>query len=145
MAKTWTDLETTPFETAWRSARVERIVDADTCDLFVSLGFDCHIAARVRLLAADGSGIDAWETKGEEKVRGLAAKDYVVNLLPVGTVVRILSKKGGSREKFGRWLASVAVRTLAPTAKPDDTTSWIWSSLGDDLLDAGHAQRVSYA
>jgi endonuclease YncB( thermonuclease family) len=144
VARTWTELETVPFDTAWRAARVERVVDADTLDLLVSLGFDCWSKARVRLLAADGLGVDAWETKGEERERGIAAWDYVTQLLPVGTVVRVFSRKGGMREKFGRWLAIVARRALTPT-KPDETASWEWRSLGDDLVDAGHATRVDYS
>lgn len=120
-----TEQETQPFETAWKQAVVHRILDADSLDLMIDLGFEVHLKTRVRLL-----GIDAWEVSGTEKPKGLIAKQRVEELIPVGTVVRIKSKKGGSKESFGRWL----VELVYPVTEKQ------WTLLNQVLLDEGHAQ-----
>ena len=53
-------------------AKVTRVVDGDTVDALIDLGFDTHVKKRIRLY-----GMDAWESRTrnkEEKVKGLAAK-----------------------------------------------------------------------
>jgi len=55
------------------SAKVKRVVDGDTVDLLVDLGFDIHHKIRVRLY-----GINTPESRTrdlEEKALGLKAKD----------------------------------------------------------------------
>ena len=57
------------------NAKVMRVVDGDTLDLEIDLGFNIKINERVRLF-----GIDTPETRTrdlEEKKRGLEAKEYV--------------------------------------------------------------------
>ena len=61
------------------SAKVIRVVDGDTCDALIDLGFDTWVKKRIRF-----KGVDAWESRTrnkEEKVKGLAAKAYVKDLL----------------------------------------------------------------
>ena len=98
-----TNEEVEPFKTAWRSAIVKKIVDGDTFDLLVDLGFDVHRVIRVRLADAD-----TWEPRGENKDLGDAATRRVEELMPIGSEVRELSMKGGSRGSFRRWVAKVA-------------------------------------
>ena len=60
-------------------AKVTRIIDGDTIDVDVDLGFDVWVKNRIRFM-----GVDAWESRTrnkEEKVKGLAAKAYVKDLL----------------------------------------------------------------
>ena len=61
------------------SAEVTRVVDGDTVDAFVDLGFDMHSKQRVRLF-----GINTPECRTrdkEEKKRGLAAKARLKEML----------------------------------------------------------------
>ena len=59
--------------------KVSRVVDGDTCDAMIDLGFNVWVKNRIRFM-----GVDAWESRTrnkEEKVKGLAAKAYVKDLL----------------------------------------------------------------
>ena len=87
-------------------AIVRRVVDGDTVDVTLDLGFDILYNNRIRL-----HGIDAPESRTldqEEKVRGLAAKDRVKELCPVGSTVTIKTIKDG-RGKFCRILGEIYV------------------------------------
>jgi len=79
-------------------AKCTRVIDGDTIDANIDLGFDITIHKRIRL-----SGIDTPESRTrdlEEKKRGLASKDKLVEILDRGSLV-IESKDVG---KFGRVL-----------------------------------------
>jgi hypothetical protein len=131
-----TNEEVAPFKTAYRMALLERVVDADTIDVLVDLGFDSWISARLRVLKAGLQPFDAWETRGPERERGLAARTRAEEILasPHGPDVRpelrILSAKGGSKGKYGRWLAEVWACI--------DFDDGIWVSLADQLAAEGH-------
>ena len=61
------------------SCKLDRVVDGDTCDALIDLGFDTFVKKRIRFY-----GVDTWESRTrnkEEKVKGLAAKAYVKDLL----------------------------------------------------------------
>ena len=61
------------------SCKLVRVVDGDTCDAMIDLGFNVWVKNRIRFM-----GVDAWESRTrnkEEKVKGLAAKSYVKDLL----------------------------------------------------------------
>lgn len=81
---------------------IRRVVDGDTVDVDIDLGFDVVLKQqRIRLY-----GINTPETRTrdlEEKARGLEAKDFVTNLLPVGSQC-VLQSRLDSRGKFGRIL-----------------------------------------
>lgn len=79
-------------------AKVVRVLDADTIDVSIDLGFDVWVYQRVRLL-----GINTAEKNTE---LGKQAADYVRGLLPVGQEIILKSEKD-KREKFGRYLADV--------------------------------------
>lgn len=86
-------------------ATVVRCIDGDSVILDIDCGFDVQLKAQsVRLY-----GIDTAETRGgtpELKVLGNLAKDYVAQMIPVGSEVLLkthLDKKG----KFGRILAEI--------------------------------------
>lgn len=79
-------------------AMVVKVIDADTVDLLVDLGFAISNKIRIRLL-----GIDAPEMRTDE---GKAAKVAVMQKMPVGAsvIVRTFKRAG---DKYGRWLARV--------------------------------------
>ena len=61
------------------SCKLVRVVDGDTADAMIDLGFKTWVKARIRFM-----GVDAWESRTrnlEEKKKGLAAKAYVKDLL----------------------------------------------------------------
>ena len=83
--------------------KVTRVVDGDTIDVSVDLGFDIWHNARVRMM-----GIDTPESRTrnlEEKALGLASKARLKELLK-GKKVKIVCSKEG-KGKFGRILADV--------------------------------------
>ena len=60
-------------------AELTRVVDGDTADAMIDLGFDTWVKKRIRFY-----GVDCWESRTrdlEEKKLGLAAKAYVKDLL----------------------------------------------------------------
>lgn len=81
-------------------ARVVRVVDGDTFDADISLGFHASMTLRLRLL-----GVDSPEMNGLPKGAGKAAKDFATARL-LGRDVVIRTEKSDS---FGRWLARVTV------------------------------------
>ena len=61
------------------SAKLVRVVDGDTADAMIDLGFNTWVKKRIRFM-----GVDTWESRTrnlEEKKKGLAAKAYVKDLL----------------------------------------------------------------
>ncbi len=84
---------------------VKRVVDGDTVDVIIDLGFSIHFSTRVRLY-----GIDTPESRTrdkDEKVRGLLSKDYLKEWLDQGgVIIRTYRDKKG---KFGRVLGEMVV------------------------------------
>lgn len=83
--------------------QVVKIVDGDTIDVIIDLGFDIMFAARVRL-----AGIDTPESRTRDKAEkafGLESKEYLSNRLDAATSKLIIkTEKINSKEKFGRVL-----------------------------------------
>lgn len=84
-------------------AIVTRVIDGDTIDVDIQLGFDVVLSKqRIRLF-----GIDTPESRTrdkEEKIRGLISKNYVKENCYVGSTIRLQSKERG---KFGRILGVI--------------------------------------
>ena len=93
------------------NAVVERVVDGDTIDVIIDLGFKTWKKVRVRM-----EGINTPESRTrdlEEKKLGLAAKDRLVEILELNNNKCVLHVSGVG--KFGRAIASVFVTSLSPT------------------------------
>ena len=61
------------------SCKLDRVVDGDTCDALIDLGFDTWVKKRIRF-----KGMDTWESRTrdlDEKKKGLAAKAFTKDLL----------------------------------------------------------------
>ena len=89
------------------SCTVERVVDGDTVDVVLNLGFDILYKCRVRLY-----GIDTPESRTrnlDEKARGKMAGAFLKKAIDNGTKVVIQTKLKDSRGKFGRVLGDVVV------------------------------------
>ena len=89
------------------SCKVERVVDGDTIDVVLDLGFDILYKSRVRLY-----GIDTPESRTrdlDEKARGKLAKNFLKDAIDQGEKVVIQTKLKDSRGKFGRVLGEVVV------------------------------------
>lgn len=86
-------------------AKLIRVVDSDTIDAEIDLGFDLHIRQRIRLY-----GIMTPNSRSNdlsERDQGLAAKSRLIELLPREFMVEtILNKRG----KYGRVLGTVFVK-----------------------------------
>ena len=86
----------------YRVKKVIAIVDGDTIDVDIDLGFDISFYSRVRL-----AGIDTPESRTkdkEEKILGLEVKERLKKLLSEAKTVVIKTEKPDSTEKYGRVL-----------------------------------------
>lgn len=108
-------------------AEVLEVYDADTVTLKVDLGFNISFTERFRLYR-----INAWEVTGEEKPKGLAAKEYFLQQCPIGKTVWIKTVKD-KKGKFGRYLTDVYIKTIDG-----------YRCVNDLLVSNGHAKYQSY-
>ena len=108
--------------------KLERVVDGDTIDALIDVGFDIWIKKRIRY-----SGIDTWESRTrdlDEKKKGLAAKARNKELLK-----EISSKSGYFRlkshgvGKYGRVLGEIFIMD-------SDGRQW---NINETLIKEGHA------
>jgi micrococcal nuclease len=86
--------------------KVSKIVDGDTIDVDIDLGFSISFSSRVRL-----AGIDTPESRTTdkiEKVFGLISKEYTKKFVEsCNKHVIVRTQKPDSSEKFGRILGDV--------------------------------------
>jgi len=107
---------------------VLKVVDGDTIDAEIDLGFDIKVKKRVRFM-----GINAPESRTrdlEEKARGLAAKDRVKALLEGCKNIQLRSHGIG---KFGRCLGEIMLDMV------DGGEKLTLESLNELLIKEGHA------
>ena len=105
--------------------KVVRVVDGDTVDIEVELGFEVKFFGRFRLIGVDTPEIFGVKKSSEEYKQGKKAAEYVESVIPPGTWVEIRTY-AGPREKYGRWLCEIFVDG---------------SNLNQDLIDKGYAQK----
>jgi micrococcal nuclease len=104
--------------------KVENVVDGDTIDVLIDLGFDILFQSRVRL-----AGIDTPESRTRdlaEKALGLESKEYLKKQLKDAKSVVIKTEKMNSTEKFGRILGWIYIN--------GDT-----ESINDKMINDGYA------
>ena len=120
-----------------------KVLDGDTIDAYIDLGFDLKIKKRIRYM-----GIDTWESRTrdlDEKEKGLLAKARNKELLESG----VFKLKSFGTGKFGRVLGEIFV---SPEVVGDHITECInnpdssidlshdgWVSVNDILIEEGHA------
>jgi len=103
-------------------AKLVRVVDGDTADVMIDLGFDVWTKARLRF-----KGVDTWEKRTrnkEEKIRGLAATAFTTEYLEKNDSKFEIQSYGVG--KYGRVLAEIFIKGEK-------------KSLNQLLLENGHA------
>jgi micrococcal nuclease len=91
----------------YRVKQVTKIVDGDTIDVDIDLGFSISYSQRLRL-----AGIDTPESRTAdkfEKTLGLESKDYLKYKLKDAKEVVVKTEKPDSSEKYGRILGWIYV------------------------------------
>lgn len=104
--------------------KVSKVVDGDTIDVDIDLGFDISFSSRVRL-----AGIDTPESRTTDKIEktlGLEAKAFLKNAIDSAKTYVIKTEKIDSSEKYGRILG------------------WLFldgsdKSINEEMITAGHA------
>ena len=108
--------------------KLDRVIDGDTIDANIDLGFDVWVKKRVRFL-----GVDTPESRTrdlEEKARGLAAKDRVKQLLEGANNIQLNSHGVG---KYGRCLGELNIDIV------DGKENLTLVSINELLIKEGHA------
>jgi len=108
--------------------RVTKVVDGDTIDVDIDLGFDISFSSRVRL-----AGIDTPESRTKdayEKKLGLESKEWLKKALEHADKVVIKTEKINSTEKFGRVLGWLFVDDVNLNLAMIDQ-GYAWSYMGD--------------
>ncbi len=114
----------------YRVKKVTGVVDGDTIDVDIDLGFNVSFSQRVRL-----AGIDTPESRTKdkfEKTLGLEAKEYLKSKLKDATLIVIKTEKPDSSEKYGRILGWLYVD--GDTVSINDhmiEDGYAWGYLGD--------------
>tara|TARA_A100001388_G_scaffold267756_1_gene242183 strand:- start:33 stop:479 length:447 start_codon:yes stop_codon:yes gene_type:complete len=94
-----------PTDFSYRVNKVIKVVDGDTIDVILDMGFDIMYKQRVRLF-----GIDTPESRTrdlEEKKYGLLSKKFLQEHLKSASRIAIKTYKGDETGKFGRILGDV--------------------------------------
>ena len=105
-----------------------KVVDGDTVDAEIDLGFDVSVKKRIRFM-----GINTPESRTrdlEEKARGLAAKDRLKTILEGAKTIQLKSHGVG---KYGRCLGELEVDML------DGQECLTLENVNQLLIKEGHA------
>ena len=89
------------------SCKLDRVVDGDTCDALIDLGFKTFVHKRIRF-----KGVATWESRTrdlEEKKKGLAAKAFTKDLLENSDEGKFSIISYGTG-KYGRVLGELFVK-----------------------------------
>ena len=89
------------------SCKLVKVVDGDTCDAMIDLGFDTWVKKRIRFV-----GVDTWESRTrnlEEKKKGLEAKAYTKKMLEKSDEGNFTLKSHGLG-KYGRVLGEIFLK-----------------------------------
>jgi micrococcal nuclease len=114
----------------YRVKKVLAVIDGDTIDVDIDLGFDISITKRVRL-----AGIDTPESRTSdkyEKTLGLESKAMLKQRLSAAELIVIRTEKPNSSEKFGRvlgWLFLDGEKTSFNETMI--ASGYAWSYLGE--------------
>ena len=107
-----------------------KIVDGDTIDVDIDLGFDISLSSRVRL-----AGIDTPESRTSDKIEkalGLESKEYLKKKFKDAKTIVIKTEKMDSSEKYGRILGWIFIDDNPVSVNQqmiDD--GYAWGYLGD--------------
>ena len=110
--------------------KVTNVVDGDTIDVDIDLGFSISYSQRVRL-----AGIDTPESRTSdkaEKVLGLESKEFLKSKIKDAKTVVIKTEKMDSSEKYGRILGWVYLDGSSISINEQMISEgYAWGYLGD--------------
>lgn len=114
----------------YRVKKVLAVIDGDTIDVDIDLGFDISITKRVRL-----AGIDTPESRTSDKYEkslGLESKALLKQKLASAQTIVIRTEKPDSAEKYGRVLGWLYLDNDETSFNETMiATGYAWSYLGD--------------
>lgn len=105
------------------NAKLIEVIDGDTVDLEIDLGFNVTVKERFRL-----NRINAPEKRGETKDAGLAATDWLKEQIKKAKVIKAQTLKD-RKEKYGRYLVELFLDG---------------DCVNDLMAHSGHAVYVTY-
>ena len=108
----------------YRIKSVGRVVDGDTIDASIDLGFDIALEKRIRL-----AGVDTPESRTtdlKEKAMGLESKEWLKKKLEGAKDIIIKTELPDSTEKYGRIIGHLYINSEA-------------TSLNDQMIAEGYA------
>jgi micrococcal nuclease len=114
----------------WYGATFLNVVDGDTVDLMIDLGFNIHHKIRVRLYGVNTP--ESRTTNKSEKELGIKAKEYTHDWLANHKWV-FVNTIPDKNDKYGRILARIY-----SSDKVDDVTT---ACLNTDIVQAGYARE----
>lgn len=105
------------------NVKIERIVDGDTVDVTIDLGFDVYIKERVRLYGVDTPELNS--SNAAEREYAKRATERATELMPPGQWM-IMKSQEFRRGKYGRVLGTF----MTPDGR----------DVGQVLIQEGHAE-----
>jgi micrococcal nuclease len=108
----------------YRIKKILRVIDGDTIDADIDLGFDIALEKRIRL-----AGVDTPESRtsdANEKKYGLEAKEWLKHKVENAGHILIKTELPDSTEKYGRIIGHLFINDQA-------------NSLNEQMIDAGMA------
>jgi micrococcal nuclease len=113
--------------------RVVKVVDGDTVDVELDLGFRITHTIRVRVCGPNGKMFNAPELRLEERERGIQAKNATVSYFDLtssavdGIGLKVYVKTYKTTDKYGRWIAEIH----APAHEEDLASYLVSNNLGE--------------
>ncbi len=111
-------------------AKAEKVIDGDTIDVIIDLGFKITTAQRIRFARINTPETFNVKKDTEEYKKGILAKQYVEQRLAANQNLLILETEKVT-EKYGRYIGTIY---LADSQM----------SLNDELVEKGFAFYVEY-
>ncbi len=117
-------------ERYWYGAEVLKVIDGDTLDLRIDLGFDIHHKIRVRLYGVNTP--ESRTSNKEEKALGVKAKDFTSDWLTSHKWVYV-NTIPDKNDKYGRILAKIY--------SSEDVNDPATACLNNDIIQSGLARE----
>ena len=112
----------------YRIKQIIKVVDGDTIDADIDLGFDISLSKRIRLAAVDTP--ESRTSDANEKKYGLESKEWLKHKVESAKNILIKTELPDSTEKYGRIIGHLFVNDQE-------------SSLNDQMITEGYAWEYS--
>ena len=98
----------------YKISEVLRVIDGDTVDVMIDLGFNIRMKQRIRLSHIDAPSIHTLDE--EVKKYGMRAKEKLEEYLKTGDILIVSTQNPNKTEKYGRILGELYVEGNRLTA-----------------------------